>query len=996
LFAGVVVPLLQVRNRLVMCCLCTGEILFAGNYYTPVCAATIAPKIEKKFDIAEGPLALQLEKFSRQANTNVLTAVDIHTKFGRRVVGLLRPEIALKQLVEGQKLAIEGVNGGYILRSVDAEKSAATGRLQPVADDWQTSELVVTGYRESLRNARDYKRHAVGAQDVILAEDIAAFPDLNLAESLQRIAGVAISRDAGEGRQISLRGLGPDFTRTQINGLEVLTNTSSGFDSRGSVSRTRSFDYSVFASELFDRITVEKGYSAEQDEGGIGGTIALRTAHPFDYAGFEAVLSAKALTNSNTKTIQPRLVGLVSQRWGDFGALVSAAYGANDVNEFGYRNWFWVPITVAPANVGAGIPRDVADRLSYAAGSDRIIAPQAETYSTWLDHRTRLGITASFQYDPGDRLQLGLDLIYGELHNDRDEYALAAVGNNGLTGNVGGTQRLDAVELRGNQIVRADWSGIDIRSEHKHSVDSTRFGQAVLNGSYRLGDSLTIKATAGYSRSEFSGPIFDKIFLQSVGRGFSYDLRGRAQGINRYGFDLADPAAWGLMRADTREDGIVSHYTTAKFDAAYVLGSNAVLKAGAAYKRFENSGFTRVQRVDYWNRPVVPAAVTTLLAAKTLAPYVVGDVEATFPLLGQNRDLTAANDQPGSDFRIDETTLAGYVQYDMEAELLGWPLRANAGLRYYSTLLRSTGFVQTGGTAQFVAITHRYNGVLPAFNIAVDLNDQLVARLGANRNISRPSLSDLRVAGNVNASSYSGSITAGNPDLTPFIADSIEASLELYQNRRSYLGLGLFYKHMKSFISTSTISVPYASTGYPLAFLQPGQDGSIIYAFNRPANRDGASIWGAELGLQRDFDFLPAPFDQFGVTGNVTFADGRSQTRIEGTAVALDLLQLSRWSSNATVYFETPRWGARVSLAYRSRYLDGPGGSGNIGTGFHGATNVDFAAHYNITHDLRIVVEGINLTDQPISQFADIEADRLLTTVRSGRSLTIGATLTFR
>ena len=204
-------------------------------------------------------------------------------------------------------------------------------------------------------------------------------------------------------------------------------------------------------------------------------------------------------------------------------------------------------------------------------------------------------------------------------------------------------------------------------------MDRTRFGQAVLTGSYRLGDALTIKATAGYSRSEFSGPVFDKVFLQSVGRDFSYDLRGPGQGVNRYGFDLADQAAWGLMRADTREDEIVSHYTTAKLGAVYVLGSDAVLKAGVEYKRFGNSGFTRSQRVDYWNRSVVPAAVTTLLAARTLAPYVVGDVEATFPLLGQNRDLAAANDQPGSDFRIDETTFASYVQYDVETELLGRP-----------------------------------------------------------------------------------------------------------------------------------------------------------------------------------------------------------------------------------------------------------------------------------------------------------------------------------
>ncbi|WP_371416646.1 TonB-dependent receptor plug domain-containing protein, partial [Caulobacter sp. S45] len=137
------------------------------------------------------------------------------------------------------------------------------------------SEVVVTGYRQSIEQAQDLKRKAVGSEDVILAQDIADFPDLNLAESLQRIPGVTINRDSGEGRQITLRGLGPDFTRTDLNGMEVLGNTASGMDNRGGVSRTRAFDYSLFASELFDKVVVQKSYSADQDEGSIGGTVQL-------------------------------------------------------------------------------------------------------------------------------------------------------------------------------------------------------------------------------------------------------------------------------------------------------------------------------------------------------------------------------------------------------------------------------------------------------------------------------------------------------------------------------------------------------------------------------------------------------------------------------------------------------------------------------------------------------------------------------------------------
>ena len=141
--------------------------------------------------------------------------------------------------------------------------------------------VTVTGFRGSLERALDIKRGEVGVVDAIVAEDIADFPDLNLAESLQRIPGVSIARDAGEGRQISVRGLGPDFTRVRINGMEALTTTG-GTDSSGGANRGRGFDFNVFASELFNSLKVRKTASAEVEEGSLGATVDLQTARPFD------------------------------------------------------------------------------------------------------------------------------------------------------------------------------------------------------------------------------------------------------------------------------------------------------------------------------------------------------------------------------------------------------------------------------------------------------------------------------------------------------------------------------------------------------------------------------------------------------------------------------------------------------------------------------------------------------------------------------------------
>ncbi len=149
----------------------------------------------------------------------------------------------------------------------------------------QIETVVVTGFKESLERALDMKRGALDSSDTILAEDIGKFPDLNLSESIQRIPGVALARNGGEGRQIQVRGLNSTFTRVRIDGMEAMS-TVGGEDSQGGTNRTRAFDFNVFSSDLFNAITVHKSASADLEEGSLGATVDLHTAHPFDHDKF--------------------------------------------------------------------------------------------------------------------------------------------------------------------------------------------------------------------------------------------------------------------------------------------------------------------------------------------------------------------------------------------------------------------------------------------------------------------------------------------------------------------------------------------------------------------------------------------------------------------------------------------------------------------------------------------------------------------------------------
>jgi len=343
--------------------------------------------------------------------------------------------------------------------------------------------ITITGFRSTLAKSKLYKRGAVGSQDSILAEDIGEFPDANLAESLQRIPGVSISRDSGEGRQISLRGLGPHFTRTRLNGMEALFTSDSGIDQRGGASRTRDFDFSVFASELFGRVDVLKSYQASLDEGGLAGTVDLYTAKPFDNAeeGLQGALSVKGIHNDRTKNTDPRFAALVSNTWGNFGALVSVAYSEVDTIEEGYHVWSWRQANFGADNVAAAsVDPAIAERLINATGSDRLFISRANNIASWANTRERTGITAAFQWQPSDRMSFDLDVLYGNLSNDRIENQISTAGTNAFTGDVTAKQLLVDAAVDGNDLVFAAFENIDLRTESKVSYGETTFHQVTL------------------------------------------------------------------------------------------------------------------------------------------------------------------------------------------------------------------------------------------------------------------------------------------------------------------------------------------------------------------------------------------------------------------------------------------------------------------------------------------------------------------------------------
>jgi TonB-dependent receptor len=247
--------------------------------------------------------------------------------------------------------------GASIMALSTAMAGAAHAQAHPADPPADQGEVVVvTGFRGSLAASIETKREDNAISDSITAEDIADFPDLNLAESLQRVPGVQIDRDGGEGRTINVRGLSSDFVRVRLNGLEALATTG-GRDGRQN--RNRAFDFNVFASELFNSIKVSKSQSAEVEEGSLGATVDLTTARPFDYSGFVMAGGLMSSYNDLAQNVDPRATFLVSNRWldGQLGALFSLAYTERDTIEEGSSSLrFRIPTsdgcTSTPPNSG--------------------------------------------------------------------------------------------------------------------------------------------------------------------------------------------------------------------------------------------------------------------------------------------------------------------------------------------------------------------------------------------------------------------------------------------------------------------------------------------------------------------------------------------------------------------------------------------------------------------------------------------------------------------
>ncbi|MFC3439926.1 TonB-dependent receptor [Sphingobium rhizovicinum] len=553
----------------------------------------------------------------------------------------------------------------------------ALAQDQPVAAadqpaDPGVADIVVTGFRASLNSALGMKRQEAAAIDSIVAEDIGKFPDSNLAESMQRVPGVALARgDGGEGRNISVRGLGAGFTRVRINGMEGTAQTGSS-DIYGAGNNGRSFDFNVFPTEIFSALSVRKTPSADVEEGSLGATVDLSAPKPMDQKDdFVLAMTARGVYNELSKKVDPRASLLISKQFGDsgFGILASVAYQKRHIREVGYsavdilsantNGGFCSPVGFTPQNpadnaakgadalnCSTGNPRTSnaaayqkildlrRDDLAGVAGSGAFL-PRLPRYLNSEQDQERIGGSLTLQFKPDDATDISLDFLYSRFDVTRRDNYIAAVSFARSAANNGQPMTsVRDIEFDDNgSLLYGMFDGVDVRSEGLVDHFVSTFKQANLNFKRQLSDNLEISGIVGFNQSVWDGKKRLQTFMDAIDTdGFSIDYRdGGSTPVLGFGVDVNDPASfnYGPGRADGTVLGGFSFQgkpsknttdnMTAEANVKWTLSDALTIKAGGQYRRSNFlSTFLRPYNADTVVR-ALPAGTTLADITRTIS-----------------------------------------------------------------------------------------------------------------------------------------------------------------------------------------------------------------------------------------------------------------------------------------------------------------------------------------------------------------------------------------
>ncbi len=445
----------------------------------------------------------------------------------------------------------------------------------------------------------------------ILAEDIGKFPDQNLAESLQRIPGVAITREGAEGREITVRGLGPQFTRVLINGMEALSTTG-GPDNEGGVNRcTRSFDFNTFSSDSFNSLTVRKTSEADVEEGPWVPRWSCRPHTLFDYNRFVLITQAKGNLQIFQAIVGPQLSGLIANTFADgtFGALASVSWAKRDYLDTGDSTVRWdeaqvlktgtTPFGASPYGfdsvLGTHCTGTAATLPSVCQQAEAALHPRFPRYDFFQDSENRLGLIASLQWRPNDSNLFSLDVLHSYYQEGRQERYLEEPGLSGqgnctnpaTTVSIACISVLSDTINNQNVMTSGTFSGVDTRVEDRIDSLHTNFSQVTLTAQNTLAGPWSADELLGFADSRFANPVQTTLGWDQYNQTVSYDFSSsRVPGLNFGSENVGATGPWVLTEVRERPQTTTNKFKDGELNLHFKASDSVTVSGGFQYKEY--------------------------------------------------------------------------------------------------------------------------------------------------------------------------------------------------------------------------------------------------------------------------------------------------------------------------------------------------------------------------------------------------------------------------
>jgi iron complex outermembrane receptor protein len=837
----------------------------------------------------------------------------------------------------------------------------------PAANSDTIQEVIVTGIRGSLRQSIETKREAVGVMDVLTSEDVGKFPDKNLAEALQRVPGIVISRDFGEGERVNLRGTAASLTRTLLNGHGLATADWFILDQ---LNTTRSFNYLMLPADVIGQVEVLKSPTADIEEGGIGGTINVKTRHPLDLKPWETLVSAQGSYTEMSDKYDPQVSGLVSWKNDDstFGVMLAAKYEDRHLRRDGVEV----------------LGYDTIDTNPSPTVTNNVLFPSLIGSALFQQERERYGANFEVQWKPSDNSEVALTGLYSRFNADNlNENYLAwgtrAIANGGTLTNttlVGNTAVAGTISSRRNATTGAlEDFGVVYDAINRFATAETR--SIDLDLGLQPTEDWDLHLKVGYTDAE--GNTDAQPFVEfGAPATFNYDLRGKSPQVNFTNVDPTNPADMQFIFSSLHQILNDDDETYVYADATRKLEIGALNSIKFGVKHTDHNRDLVFNGTTYggFHVPINTLPATAFAGAQTPSDFL-NNIAAPGTLSqywqidrGKVDEILFGNlaNGPGrilypqQSFSVTEKADAGYVMGNLSGER--W--RGNVGLRYVHTDQTSRGYIAGAagsipnafGNYDPVSVERSYDDWLPSANFAFDLTDQLVLRLAAAKVMARPDYTDVAPRVSLNTSVLTG--TAGNPNVEPYRANQADVSLEWYPDANTILAAALYYKDIKSFISDSPITQTYPVQAATAPSLQCTAGPSVNtfncpFLINQRSNGGGGKIQGAEVS------FVKPIWSGFGVNGNYTYSDASADS---GDPIPGN----SKDTWNLAAFYENTRLSARVAYTYRSDFFVTFDRSTQLNQKALASLDASFA--FNLLDNVTLTFDAINITDEKTEQYA--------------------------